>query len=185
MILRAGHGQNGVRICESQHGNLWPLQKLLDDDSVARRAKGLIQHDLPHSLLGLLPGFADQHAFAQRQAICLDDQRNFCRFDILQRLLCVRKSLILRCGDVVFLHQLFGERLAGLDNGRIFLWPKSPDALFFQRIHHAHGQRIIRRHYHQIHLLPLRKSHHIFNIRRRNIHTSCDLRNAAIARRTI
>ena len=86
---------------------------------------------------------------------------------------------------MVFFHKLLGIGFAGLDNGRRLVRPKGADSRRLHGVHHAQGQRVVRRYYHKINGLFFSKCHHGLDIRRGNIHAFCQLRNSAVSRRAV
>ena len=114
---------------------------------------------------GLLLVLADEHALAQRQTVRLDDHRVLALgLDVRHDLGRVIKRLILRGGDAVFLHQVLGEHLGGLDAGSSLVRAKGRDAGLCQLVHHAQGQRVILRHHDVIKFFLNGKAHHGLHI---------------------
>ena len=65
-------------IAEGQHADFRPGQKFFHHNMVAGSAELFVQHDFLYAIGGFLLILADQHAFAQRQAIRLDNNRDTC-----------------------------------------------------------------------------------------------------------
>ena len=151
---------------------------------VAGCAELFVQHDLLHAVSGLFLIFADQHALAQCQTVGLDDHRVLAlSLDVLHDLGGVVKGLVLCGGDAVFLHQVLGEHLGGLDAGSGLVRAKGGDAHLCQRIHHAQCKGVVLRHYNVIELFFHCKAHHGIHIGGLDVLALGVIADAAVARR--
>ena len=187
LVVHAGHhGHDGFSVGKAEYRNLRPREKLLDDDTAARRAELPVLHDAFHSgqRRGLV--LADQHALAQRKAVRLDDKRVLpVGAHISRGLARVRKRLVGGRGDAVLLHQVFAEHLAAFQNGGGLVGAKGGNALFRQRVHHAQHQRVVRRDDHIIDALLHSKGHHARHVGGGDGHAHGVAGDTAVARRGI
>ena len=72
---------------------------------VAGGTELFVQHDLLDAVSSLLLALADQHAFAERQTVCLDDHRVLALGpDVIHDLCRIIECLIFGGGDAVLLH---------------------------------------------------------------------------------
>ena len=153
---------------------------------VAALAKDLVLHDLLEALFGLLMVCCDDDAFAQRQAVRLDDGRILALLlNVGQRLFRVVKHLIGGCRDVVLLHQVLCKDLAGLDLGGSLGRTKGHDALGVERIDHAGCQRIVRRHHDKVDLIFFCKADNSLDVHRVDGDALCVCADAAVARAAV
>ena len=81
----------------------------------------------------------------QGQAVRLDDDGHVRRLQVGHRRVIIGEGLVGSRGDAVLLHQVFGEDLAALDDGRGLAGTEGGDAHLRQRVHHAQAQRIVGR----------------------------------------
>ena len=183
LVVHAGHhGLDHLAVRKAQHTDLGAGEEFLHHHMVAGCAEFLIQHDLLHAVRSLLLVFADQHALAQGQTVGLDDHRVLALgLDVLHDLGGVVKGLVLCGGDAVFLHQVLGEHLGGLDAGSGLIRAKGRDAHCCQRIHHAQSQRVVLRHHNVIELFFYGKAHHGVHIGRLDVFALCVIADAAVA----
>ena len=82
---------------------------------------------------------------------------------------------------MVFLHQVFGEHLAALDDGGVLSGAEAGNTLFLQRVHGAQHQRIVRRHHGIVNLFFYGKSDNSVNIRCAHIDAGGVPGDAAVA----
>ena len=183
LVVHAGHhGLDHLAVRKAQHTDLGAGEEFLHHHMVAGCAEFLIQHDLLHAVRSLLLVLADEHALAQCQTVGLDDHRVLALgLDVLHDLGGVVKGLVLCGGDAVFLHQVLGEHLGGLDAGSGLIRAKSRDAHCCQRIHHAQSQRVVLRHHNVIELFFYGKAHHGVHIGRLDVFALCVIADAAVA----
>ena len=67
--------------------------------------------------------------------------------------------LVVGGGDAVLFHEVFGKDLAGLDAGGLGVRAEAGDARFVEGVHAAQGQRIVRGHHGEVHLVLYGKVH--------------------------
>ncbi len=170
-----------MAVGERQHADLRALEVLLDDDAAAGFAEHALHHGGDHGALGVLPGKADHHALAQRQAVGLDHHRKRRGLHILQRGLGVVEHLVGRGGDVILLHQVLGEHLAGLDAGGPGVRPEARDAQRVQPVHAPQRQRVVRGHHGEVSRVGLRVFDDALDIRGPDVHAGRVLRDARVA----
>ena len=72
MVLGSGEWEHMGSISKRKKAQLFPFEKLLDNDSLPRAAKSSAKHRL-YCFIGPLTRFGNDHAFALRKAIGLDD----------------------------------------------------------------------------------------------------------------
>ena len=186
MVHGRHHGRHRVGIGKGQHRHLFAGQKLFYHYLVAAFAEDFILHNGMNSLFGLFQILSDNHAFAQRQSVGLNDCREtVLPLDIFHYFAGIVEHLIFCGGNAVFFHQVFGKHLTALDLGRFFAGAESGDPCFFHRVGHSQHQWIIRGDHCEIDALFFRKGNHAlhigcFYIHRRGLHA-----DAAVARRTV
>ena len=111
---------------------------------LAAGAEFLILHHGDDSCLCVFSGLCDDNAFAQCQAVCLDNGRDRSSLQICQRFFHIIKGLV-ACGrNAVFLHQIFGKDFAAFDDGCIGPRAETRNADRLERIHASEYQWIIR-----------------------------------------
>ena len=150
VVLAGGHGDHMLAVAEGQDGDLRAGHTLLNDQAGARLAELLVGHHAADGLLGLGCGLGHHHALAQGQAVGLHHDGRALRADVGEGGVHVRKGLIFGGGDVVALHQVLGEDLAGLNDGGVGPGAEGGDAGGLQGVHHAQGQRIVGGDHHEI-----------------------------------
>jgi hypothetical protein len=94
--------------------------------------------------LSLLVGFGYGYSLARCQAVSLNDYGHILLFNEFSGFFIGIEAGTSGAGDIIFLHQLFGEHLAGLNLGGIFCWAEDmpgPDEEF---VGNASGQRCFR-----------------------------------------
>jgi len=162
LVIHAGnHRLDGLAVTEGQHTDLRTGQKLLHNDMVAGGTELFVQHDLADAVSGLLLALADQHALAERQAVCLDDHGVLALGpDVVHDLFRIIECLIPGGGDAVLLHQILAEYLAGLDARRSLIRAERRNADSGQCVHHAQRQRVILCNDHIVKGFILGKLHH-------------------------
>ena len=185
VVHRGHHRLDHLAVGEAEDADLRAGEELLHDHMVAGSAEFFIQHDLLDALGSLLFVLADEHALAQRKAVGLDDHRILALgLDVLHDLGGVVEGLILRGGDAVLLHQVFGEDLGGLDAGRSLVRAERRDADLCQSVHHAQCQRVVLRYHDIVELFRLCKTHHRLHIGGLNVDAVGVIADAAVAGRT-
>ena len=183
MVFRGHHRAQRLAVRKCQHGNLRAGQKFLHNNVVAGSAEHLVFHNGVHGILRLVKVLRDDNALAKRQAVCLNDNRELTAlFHVLYDLFRVGEHRVIRCRNTVFLHQIFREHLAALDDGRVRARAECTDALFFERIYHTGRKRVVRRNKHKVNCVFLREIHNAVNVHRVNGHALGVCRNAAVAR---
>ena len=148
---------------------------------VAGLAEDVILHHVPDGGFGLLPGLGDDDAFAQRQAVGLDDGGDGGGVQISKGGGHVVEDLIPGGGDTVFLHEIFGEDLAALDDGSPGAGAEAGNFSCFQRVHAAQYQGIVRCDHGVIYLLFLREGDNLVDFRCADGDAHCVRRDAAVA----
>ena len=130
MVHAGDHGLDHLAVRKAQHADLRPGEELFHHHMVAGCAELFVQHDLLDAIGGLLLVLTDQHALAQCKAVCLDDHRVLALgADVIHDLCGVIEGLVLCGGDAVFLHQILGEHLGGLDAGSGLVRAKGGDGV--------------------------------------------------------
>ena len=126
----------------------------------------------------------DEHALAERQTVRLDDDREaVLGFNIGHRRGRVGKDLVARRRDAVFLHQVFREHLAALDDRRVRAGAEGADARRLQRVDHARRERVVRRDKDEVDRVFLRELHDAVDVHRADVDALRVRRDAAVARR--
>ena len=138
-------------------------------------------HHLPHGGLGLLHGGGHHHALAQGQTVRLHHDGGPLGAHIGQGGVHIGEGLVLGGGDVVLAHQLLGEGLAGLDDGRVGPGAEGGDARRLQGVHHAQGQGVVRGHHDEVHGVVLGPLHHALHIGGLDGHAGGHLGDAPVA----
>ena len=100
-----------------------------------------------YGFLCLLPGLRDDHALAKRQTIRFYHHRDRVVIKVGTGSSRVGKDCVARSRDIVFVHQLLGKRLAGLNDRRLCVRAEAGHACGGQGVHRPQRQRVIRRHY--------------------------------------
>ena len=88
-------------------GDLGAGQKFLHDHLGAALAEDFVGHHLAEGFFGVLPRLGDDDAFAQGETVGLYNCGNRRSIEILKSLFHIGKSLICRCGNTVFFHEVF------------------------------------------------------------------------------
>ena len=183
MILCRLHGFEVLAVYERENAYLRAGQELLDDNACASAAERTAVNRVLDGCDRVLFGHGNRHAFAERQAVRLDDDRRTLLLDIGNGIRRVFKHGI-ACGrDAVLFHQFLGKGLGAFDDCRVFTRAKGTDTRFFQRVDHAERQRVVRRDHHEVRLVRLGKGHYAVNIGRLDVDTFRFLRDAAVAGR--
>ena len=183
MVHAGDHGLDHLAVRKAQHADLRPGEELLYHHMVAGCAELFVQHDLLDAVGSLLLVFADEHALAQCKAVRLDDHRVLTLgADVIHDLCGVIEGLVLCGGDAVFLHQVLGEHLGGLDAGSGLVRAKGGDACLCQRIHHAQCKGVVLRHHNVIELFFHCKAHHGIHIGGLDVFALGVIADAAVAR---
>ena len=186
LVVHTGnHGFHGCSVGESQNGNLRTFKVLLNNDLIAALPEFLIFHDLPHSRPGFPAGHGHGHALAQGKSVRLDHGRDRRGFQVFKGFFRIRKNLVRRGGNTIFLHQVLGENLAAFNDGRVGAGAEAGNAFRLQSVHASQHQRIIRSNNRVINLRVPGEGHNPFNIRRLNIHTGRVRGDTAVARQGI
>ena len=170
-----------LSIAEGQHGDLGAGHALLDDDLGPSLAKAVIAHHGADGILGLLHGLGHNDTLAQSQTVSLDHDRGALSFHIGQSGVHVGKGLIFGGGDVVLLHQVLGEDLAGLNDGGVRGGAEGRDTRRLHGVHHAQSQGIIGGYHHKIHGVALGPLHHAVHVGGGDGNALGDGFNAAVA----
>ena len=128
-------------------------------------------HHIPDSLLCLLPALGDDDAFAQSQAVCLDDRGNGSRVQVSKGRIHIPEHLVAGRGDMVFFHQFLGEHLAAFQNGRIGPGAEAGNALGLQSVHGPQHQGVVRSHHGVIYFMDHGEVHDSRNVLGPDVHT--------------
>ena len=186
MVHAGHHGHHCLPIGKAQYRHLRPGEKFLYHHPAARGAERAVLHHAFHSGHGGRLIFANKHTLSKGQAVRLHHHRVFvlCA-DIGARAFRIAKRLIACGGDAVLFHQILGKHLAGLDACSGLIGAKRRNALFCQRVHHAQGKGVVRRHHHIIYGVLHRPFHHGLHVRGLDGHTFGVRRNAPVARRAV
>ena len=115
--------------------------------------------------LRLFIGPGDQHPLAQGQAVRLDDDGEGGGPQESQGLRRGGEHLIPGGGDVVFLHQVLGKDLAGLDPGGLGVRAEAGDARGVEGVHAPQGQGVVRRHHGEVHGVAPGEGHDAADVR--------------------
>ncbi len=145
MIHTGNHRSDGLAVGKAQDGNFRSLQKLFDDDGVARFPKDLFGHHIVDGGLRFLVVCGDDDALAERQTVRLNDDGERALLQVRKRGLLLRKDLVLCGGDAVTAHQVLGKAFASLDDRRFCVGSETRNAGFGQFVHRAEDQRIVGR----------------------------------------
>ena len=148
---------------------------------VAGLAEDVIFHHIPDGGLGLVPGLGDDNALSKRKTVGLDDGGDGGGVQIGEGGGHVVEDLIPGGGDTVFLHEIFGEDLAALDDGSPGAGAKAGDFSRFQRVHAAQYQRVVGRDHGVIYLLLLGEGDDLLDFRSADGDAHCVRRDAAVA----
>ncbi len=95
------------------------------------------------------------------------------------------KNVVIRCGDMIFFHQIFRKDLAAFNFRRWGAGAEGADSRLLQPVDHAHGQRVVWDDCRQINLFVPGKFDDALYIRSLYWDADCVLSNAAVARRGI
>ena len=153
---------------------------------VAAFAEDLLVHDGFHGFFGRLGVLGDDDALAQGQTVGLDDHRVFVLLgDIFHGLFRLVKHLVVRCGDMVFLHQVFGKDLAAFDLRRLSGGAEGGNAHLPQLVRQSQGQRIVRNDRRKVHLVAFGEFQHALHIGGLDGDALGVLTDAAVARQSI
>ena len=186
MILCRSHDPDGLAIYKGKYTDFSSGHKLFDDHTITSRTEFLVQHDLIHACQSFLQRIADQYAFSQCQAVCLQHGRETCLllqiFDGILRII----EILIGCGrNIIFFHKILGKSLAALQDCCIFTGSESTQALCLQCIYQSAYQRIVHTYDGQVNGLFLRKSNDLVKFHGSDGNTFCDLTDSGIARSTI
>ena len=182
MVLAGQHGDQVLPVAEGQHSHLGTHHALLDDHGGAGGTEFVVLHHGTHGLLGLLHSGGHHHALAQGKAVRLHHDGGPLRPDIGQGSIPIGESFVFGGGDVVLLHQLFGESLAGLNDSGVGPGAEGGDPRRLQGVHHAQGQGVVRGHHDEVHRVLLGPGHHGLHVRGLDGHALGHLGDAPVAR---
>ncbi len=186
MVLRGHHGPHAFPVRKRQHGNLRPGEELLQHDAAARIAEDFVLHHRADRALRLSVILGDHDALAEREAVRFDDDGVAApRADPAHRRRGIVEHLVIRGGNAVLFHQIFGEHLAALDDRGVFARAEGGDPGILQGVDHAGRERIVRRHEHQPDPVAARKAHRALHVVRRDRHALGVAGDAAVPGRAV
>ena len=143
VVLRGGEEFGGLAVAQGVEGDFHAFEQFLDDDARPGRAKGLADEDVLDGLVGLGHVAADEDAFAQGEAVGFDgaapaqgggEARGGGR---------IGEGAGARGGDAIFLHELLGEDLGGLEPGGLLVRAPDAQAILLEQIHDAQGEGVV------------------------------------------
>mmetsp|Transcript_10905 Transcript_10905/g.26172 ORF Transcript_10905/g.26172 Transcript_10905/m.26172 type:complete len:351 (-) Transcript_10905:2267-3319(-) len=160
--------RDAVPVAERQHRALRPEHAFLEDDLCTCIPKLLVLEHLAHSGLGLLNRLWDHNALASRKSAGLHNNVKRHRVDVLEGGIHVfrREGLVLRCGNVVPLHEILGEGLGGLDLRRRLVGPEDWDVLCAELVGEAVREHLLWAHHDQAHVVLAAESDDLVELRR-------------------
>ena len=184
MVLRGGHGANGLAVGKGQQRALGANEHLLDNHGVAGIAKGAAK-TLAHGLLGLRKLGCHDNALARGKAVGLDDQRGALLAHVGKSRSLVGKRAVGRRRDTGALHELLGEQLGALHLGALGTRAKAGNTRRAHGVGHARHERSLGANYHKSASVALRKRRHGRRIAVVENNVLAAARGAAVARRNV
>mmetsp|Transcript_133517 Transcript_133517/g.285495 ORF Transcript_133517/g.285495 Transcript_133517/m.285495 type:complete len:484 (-) Transcript_133517:1010-2461(-) len=169
VILRRRQCDHSRAVGECQDAALGTLQPTFQHELLTRRSELSTLQAIPHRLCGLCPVRRHHHAFAGSKTARLDDHIEVRLLDEAERILELRgtaERLVLRCGDVMALHEFLGEGLGRLDLGSGLGRAEDFDAVGPQLVSDAVGEQLLRAHHNEADRLLLAKSDDLPEVRR-------------------
>ena len=146
VVHRRNHRLYGFSVRERKNGYLNAAHKLLDNNFRAALSELLVNHHRLNRVLGFLEILRDDNALSERKTVALDNRGILIlRLDVSNCLVRVREGFISRRGDIVLLHQPFGESLASLENRGIRARTERLETALVQPVHKSHYQRVVGR----------------------------------------
>ena len=111
MVLGGGEKFGRFAIAQGMQGDFHPFEQFLDDQICAGLAKGPFHKDLLDGMVRLGHVAADQHSFAERQAVGFDGATATERGGESRSQREIRESACAGGGDAILLHELLREDL--------------------------------------------------------------------------
>ncbi len=155
VVHGGGQREDALAVADDHERHLLAAEEFLDHHLVPRLAEFPLEHDLLDGLVGLFLLAADVDALAGGQAVGLDHQRELGAGKIVQRFGGGMDHLEVGGGDVVLAHELLGERLGGLDHGRLLGGAEDLQVAAVELVDDAQRQRLLRPDHGQVDLLLL------------------------------
>ena len=141
LVVLGGGDLDGVgAVAEGEEGELFAGEELFEDDLGLRRAEEHAAEHLGGGFFGLEVGVADDDAFAGGEAGGFDDDRDGEAAELFADLVERGAEGVGGGGDVVALHELFGEGFAGLELGRGLGGAEDAEAAFGELVDEADGE---------------------------------------------
>ena len=128
-------------VAEGEEGELFAGEELFEDDFGLRRAEEDAAEHLGGGLFGLEVGVADDDAFAGGEAGGFDDDGNGEAGELFADLVERGAEGVGGGGDVVALHELFGEGFAGFELGGVLGGAEDAEATLGELVDEADGER--------------------------------------------
>ena len=163
-----------LAITEGKHGDLTAGHKFFYYQTIAGGTELLVQHNRLHACLCFFLRHADEYTLAKCQTVCLQHNRILAQFpDNQVPPPAIIKGLIAGCRDIVFLHQILGERLGAFQDRRILSRTEDPQSLRLEYIHNTADQRIIHADNGQINRIFLCESRQLIEFHRPDRNALC------------
>ena len=146
MVHGRDHRDDGLAVGEAQDRDFGAGQEFLDDDLGAGGAELAVEHHFLDGVHRLFPRLRDDDAFAEGQAVGLDDRRDGSRFEVSEGLVAVFEDFVRGRRDVVLLHEVLREDLGTFDDGSLGFRAEARDADGLQFVDTAENERVVHRH---------------------------------------
>ena len=120
---------------------LFAFEKLFDDDLFDGVPSSSPEKHLGGGGFGLVGGFADDDAFAGGESVGLDDDGDGEEAELFADVVERGADGVVGGGNVVALHEVFGEGLAGLELAAAWVGPKTRKPRLLELVDEAEGER--------------------------------------------
>ena len=144
LVVHGGnHRDDDLAVGERKHRNLGSGEEFLDNDVIARRTEDLVRHHRANSVLCLSESFGDDNALAERKTVRFDNDGHILVLKISDCTIHIVENFVSRCGDRVFLHKILRERLASLNDSRLFVGAEAGNTDRGKCVNATENERIV------------------------------------------
>ena len=146
MVHGRDHRDDDFAVGKAQDRDFGAGQELFDDDLGTGGAELAVEHHFLDGFLRLFPRLRDDNAFAEGQAVRLDDRRNGSGLEVRERGVAVFKDFVRGGRDVVLLHEVLREYFGTFDDGSLRFRAEARNADGFQFVDTTEDERVVHRH---------------------------------------
>src|SRR6185369_9159137 len=141
MVLRGDEGNHASAVAHYKERQLFAIEAFLEDHSTS----GIAQHGASQHFVGDLGGFflrlGDDHAFARGETVGFDDNGRAKQIQGVLDFGGAGADSVVRSGNAIPLHELFGESFTGLESGGFGGWSKYRPSPLVELVDDTPGQR--------------------------------------------